>query len=210
MKKQSYERVIEKDIIEVKQYLLALIDEYTIQDIHDLVNRSIDVDDLKRRLSKRKELELVVFSEIKRMIDCASCFNEIEYHLVMMNLLIDKHYEPMLVYKYKFLNYIVEKAGFNIETYCLLRHLIKYTDKNVNNFIDALAKRLGFTNEHYHYLASHILLLEKQYKKVYNHLGYVTIDEQLEYYLPALYNFSPRLYHKYAKMMYVPLSLEMI
>ena len=32
----------------------------------------------------------------------------------------------------------------------------------------ALATRLNFSNERYHYLASHILLLEKQYKKVYN------------------------------------------
>ena len=86
----------------------------------------------------------------------------------------------------------------------------QFTNNNLNDFIMALATRLNFSNERYHYLASHILLLEKQYKKVYNHLEYITIDERLGRYLPALYNFSPRLYNKYARMMYIPLNLAIM
>ena len=38
MKKQSYQKVIDKDIIEVKQYLLDISEGYWMQDIHDLIN----------------------------------------------------------------------------------------------------------------------------------------------------------------------------
>ena len=43
-------------------------------------------------------------------------------------------------------NYIIENGGFSIETYCLLRHLIKFTNNNLNDFIMALATRLNFSN----------------------------------------------------------------
>ena len=210
MKKQSYQKVIDKDIIEVKQYLLDISEGYWMQDIHDLINISMDVKIIRKKLMRRKDLELAVFSKIKKLIDQAQGLNEMENHLIMMNLLLDKHYSPMLTYKYKLLNYIIENGGFSIDTYCLLRHLIKFTNNNLNDFIMALATRLNFSNERYHYLASHILLLEKQYKKVYNHLEYITIDERLGRYLPALYNFSPRLYNKYARMMYIPLNLAIM
>lgn len=210
MKKQSYQRVIEKDIIEVKQYLLDISEGSWMQDIHDLVNASMDVSIIKKKLAKRKDLKLALFSKIKRLIDQAQGLNEMEDHLVMMNLLLDKYYEPMLTYKYKLLNYIIENGGFSIETYCLLRHLIKFTNNNIDNFVKAVANRLNFNDERYHYLAAQVLLLEKQYKKVYNHFGYITIDEELMRYLPALYNFSPRLYNKYARIMYMPLNLAML
>ena len=125
MKKQSYQKVIDKDIIEVKQYLLDISEGYWMQDIHDLINISMDVKIIRKKLMRRKDLELAVFSKIKKLIDQAQGLNEMENHLIMMNLLLDKHYSPMLTYKYKLLNYIIENGGFSIETYCLLRHLIK-------------------------------------------------------------------------------------
>lgn len=210
MKKQSYQRVIEKDIIDVKKYLLDISEGYWMQDIHDLVNASNDISIIKRKLMKRADLQLVVFSKIKKLIDQVLDLNEMENHLVMMNILLNKHYEPMLTYKYKLLNYVIENGGFSIETYCILRHLIKFSNNNIDNFVQAVAIRLNFSNERYHYLATHILLLEKQYKRVYNHLEYVTIDDELKFYLPALYNFNPRLYNKYARMMYIPLNLAMM
>lgn len=210
MKKQSYQRVIEKDIIEVKRYLLEISEGYWMQDVHDLVNASMDVRIIQKKIMKRNDLKLLIFSKIKRLVDQAQSLNEMENHLIMMNILIDRHYQPMLLYKYKLLNHIIENGGFSIETYCLLRHLIKFTNKNINDFTYGLALRLNFTKEHYHYLACHILLLEKQYKKVYEHLKYITIDKELEYYLPALYNFSPRLYDKYAKIVYMPLNLAIM
>ena len=59
-------------------------------------------------------------------------------------------------------------------------------------------------NEELHNTVKH---LEKEYKKVYHYFKYISIDERIERYLPSLYNYSPRLYRKYAKMMYVPLEL---
>ena len=44
MKTQSYEKVIDKDIVDVKRYLLDISESYWMQDIHDIVNKSMDSD----------------------------------------------------------------------------------------------------------------------------------------------------------------------
>ena len=77
MKKQSYQKVIDKDIIEVKQYLLDISEGYWMQDIHDLINISMDVKIIRKKLMRRKDLELAVFSKIKKLMrECAAnCFH---------------------------------------------------------------------------------------------------------------------------------------
>ena len=203
--KQSYWCVYDQDIISVIRYLLKLCDD--IQDVHDLINQSMDLHMLKRKISKNKEIEILVFTRIKRLIDRVSSFEAMEYHLIMMNILIDQHFYPLLVYKYKLLNHILELGGFSVEIYCLLRHLIKYSPKVIEPFVLSVCQKLNFSQDKYYYLICRILLLEKEYKKVYHYFKYVSIDDEIERYLPALYNYNPRLYRKYAKMMYVPIEL---
>ena len=203
--KQSYWCVYDQDIISVKRYLLKLCDD--IQDVHDLINQSMDLHMLKRKISKNKEIEILVFTRIKRLIDRVSSFEAMEYHLIMMNILIDQHFYPLLVYKYKLLNHILELGGFSVEIYCLLRHLIKYSPKVIEPFVLSVCQKLNFSQDKYYYLICRILLLEKEYKKVYHYFKYVSIDDEIERYLPALYNYNSRLYRKYAKMMYVPIEL---
>lgn len=199
MKIQSYESVINKDIIAVKTYLLEISEGCWMQDIHDLINMSMDGMMIKKKLNHRKDLRLIIFSKIKILIDQSISFDEMENHLVMLNLLLNQDYQPLVIYKHNLLNYIVEKAGFNEKTYCLLRHLIKFNVNRIESFIETLAIKLNLSIERYHYLAAYILLIEKKYKKAYGHLEYVTFDEKLKYYLPALYNYSPWLYYKYSK-----------
>ncbi|MFR2767859.1 MAG: hypothetical protein ACLTAI_05920 [Thomasclavelia sp.] len=127
-----------------------------------------------------------------------------------MNILLDKYYQPLLVYKYKLLNYIIENAGFCITTYCLIRHLIKYDEKILESFIETLSSRLNLSVERYHYLASYILLLEGCYKKAYLHLEYVTMDEYLKSFIPELRNYSWRLYRKYYNRIDMPLDFLMV
>ena len=120
---QSYWQVVDRDIIDVKRYLLTVCED--VDEVHDLVNQSMDIYILKKKIAKNKELEILVFTRIKRLIDRAVSLQEMEYDLVMMNLLIEQHFYPLLIYKYKLLNHILELGGFSVETYCLLRHLIK-------------------------------------------------------------------------------------
>lgn len=202
---QNYWEVVDRDIVEVKRYLLIVGKD--IDEIHDLINQSMDIHILKKKIAKNKELEILVFTRIKRLIDQAVSLQEMEYNLVMMNLLIEQNFYPLLVYKYKLLNHILELGGFSVEIYCLLRHLIKFSPKVIESFVLSVCKRLNINQEKYYYLTCHILLLEKEYKKVYHYFKYISIDEKIERYLPFLYNYSPRLYRKYAKMMYVPLEL---
>lgn len=207
---KSYETITDKDIIEVKKYILEISESYWSQDLHDIINHSIDINMLKKKINKRKDLQLVIFSKIKKLVDNSISLNEMENHLIYMNILLDVHYRPLLIYKYNLLNHIVNNGGFSIETYCLLRHLIKFNNKVIESFVETLANRLNLSMERYHYLASYILLLEKNYKKSYWHLEYIIIDQEIERFLPALYNFSPRLYNKFSKKMMESLNLALI
>ena len=210
MKVRSYQSVVEKNIEDVKRYLLQISEGYWLQDIHDIVNSSFEIKSIKKKINKKKNLQLIVFSKIKKLVDDSTCFDEIEYHLVFMNILLDKYYQPLLVYKYKLLNYIIENAGFCITTYCLIRHLIKYDEKILESFIETLSSRLNLSVERYHYLASYILLLEGCYKKAYLHLEYVTMDEYLKSFIPELRNYSWRLYRKYYNRIDMPLDFLMV
>ena len=210
MKVRSYQSVVEKNIVDVKRYLLQISEGYWLQDIHDIVNSSFEIKSIKKKINKKKNLQLIVFSKIKKLVDDSTCFDEIEYHLVFMNILLDKYYQPLLVYKYKLLNYIIENAGFCITTYCLIRHLIKYDEKILESFIETLSSRLNLSVERYHYLASDILLLEGCYKKAYLHLEYVTMDEYLKSFIPELRNYSCRLYRKYYNRIDMPLDFLMV
>ncbi|WP_285959814.1 hypothetical protein [Thomasclavelia spiroformis] len=210
MKVRSYQSVVEKNIVDVKRYLLQISEGYWLQDIHDIVNSSFEIKSIKKKINKKKNLQLFVFSKIKKLVDDSTCFDEIEYHLVFMNILLDKYYQPLLVYKYKLLNYIIENAGFCITTYCLIRHLIKYDEKILESFIETLSSRLNLSVERYHYLASYILLLEGCYKKAYLHLEYVTMDEYLKSFIPELRNYSWRLYRKYYNRIDMPLDFLMV
>lgn len=210
MKVRSYQSVVEKNIVDVKRYLLQISEGYWLQDIHDIVNSGFEIKSIKKKINKKKNLQLIVFSKIKKLVDDSTCFDEIEYHLVFMNILLDKYYQPLLVYKYKLLNYIIENAGFCITTYCLIRHLIKYDEKILESFIETLSSRLNLSVERYHYLASYILLLEGCYKKAYLHLEYVTMDEYLKSFIPELRNYSWRLYRKYYNRIDMPLDFLMV
>lgn len=210
MKVKSYESVIDKDIIEIKKYLLTMGHDDFQEVINDLVNNSFEIKSLKRKVNKRKDLQRFIFSRIKKNIDESLSFDQIEYHLVFMNILLNKDYQPMLVYKYKLLSYIINEVGFCITTYCLIRHLIKYDVSKIEMLVDNFSVKLNLSIHRYHYLASYILLLEKCYKKAYTHLEHVSIDSYLECFVPELYHYSPRLYRKYCKKMCISFNLVAI
>ena len=93
---RSYEQMTDVSIMEVKTYLLIHSEGVYQQDIYDLMNKCLDVSQLKRKLNKRKDLQLWLFTTIKRYIDCSLSYNEMEYHLIMMNILIHQHFRPFV------------------------------------------------------------------------------------------------------------------
>ena len=176
---KSYEQMTDVSIMEVKTYLLIHSDGIYQQDIYDLMNTCIDVFQLKRKLNKRKDIQLWLFSNIKRYIDCSLSYNEMEYHLFY---------------------YILDHSDFNIEIYCLVRHLLTFKMNQLNQVILGMTHYKMMSDEQTHYQASLILLLEKQYKQAYFHLPFVTLDEAFKRFEKSLYNYSPSryemLYHK--------------
>jgi hypothetical protein len=123
-----------------------------------------------------------------------------EYHLVMMNLLINQHFKPLVEYKYNLFYYILDHSDFNIKIYCLVRHLLTFKMNQLNQVILGMTHYKMMSDEQMHYQASLILLLEKQYKQAYFHLPFVTLDESFRRFEKSLYNYSPyryeMLYHK--------------
>lgn len=53
MKVRSYQSVVEKNIVDVKRYLLQISEGYWLQDIHDIVNSSFEIKVLKKINKKR-------------------------------------------------------------------------------------------------------------------------------------------------------------
>ena len=178
---KSYEQMTDVSIMEVKTYLLIHSDGIYQQDIYDLMNTCIDVFQLKRKLNKRKDIQLWLFSNIKRYIDCCLSYNEMEY-------------------QYNLFYYILDHSDFNIEIYCLVRHLLTFKMNQLNQVILGMTHYKMISDEQTHYYASLILLLEKQYKQAYFHLPFVTLDEAFKRFEKSLYNYSPyryeMLYHK--------------
>lgn len=194
MKIRNYQDVIDKSIIEVKKYLLAHSEGYYQQDIHDIMNQSIDVFCLKRKLNQRKDIQVWLFSQIKKSIDQCLSYDQMEEHLIYMNILIDPFFKPLLEYKYNLFYYILNRSDFTIEIYCLLRHLLKMNFRHLDNYITSMTSLLNLSEYQYHHISSEILLLEKQYKQAYRHLPCIEFDHSLERYQKALYNYSPRQY----------------
>lgn len=196
MNTRNYEQVIDKSIIDVKRYLLKHSQGYYQQDIHDIMNTSIDVSILKKKLNKRADIQLWLFTEIKKTIDQCLSYDDMEEHLIMMNLLISRYYRPLLEYKYRLFYYILDGSHLSLEIYCLLRHLIDYRKTNLEQFIKSIAVYQLYGEDEFHHLASEIYLLEQKYKQAYRHLPYVSFDRSLQRFERALYNYSPLQFEK--------------
>ena len=132
MKLRSYQRATNKSIIEVKRYLLEMSKGIYEQDIHDIMNQCIDTYQLKKKLNKRKDIQLWLFTNIKKAIDHSVSFDDIENHLIYMNHLIQSTYQPLLEYKYKLFYYILDQVSFSVESYCLIRHLLKFKTPDID------------------------------------------------------------------------------
>ncbi|MFV0393696.1 MAG: hypothetical protein ACK5LC_04780 [Coprobacillaceae bacterium] len=191
MKYKSYETCINKSIMEVKMYLLLLVGGTYQQEVHDIVNNSIDIKQLQKQLRKRTDISLVIFTSIKKALDEADTFSILEDHLVYLNLLLDPLFPPVIKYKYNLFNYILDSEDFTVQSYCILRHLLKFNENTINDFIQYMCNKKQLTNEEYHYLASEIFCVEHLYGDAYQHLPYVSFDEHLQKYKFPLYQYSP-------------------
>lgn len=196
MKQLNYELATNKSIMETKLYLLSLAKGRLQQDIHDIVNGSIDNQTLQKNLSKRKDIILFIFSSIKKTLDEVTQLEDFEEHLVYMNILIDPHFKPMLLYKYNLFQNIIKIRSFTGDTYCILRHLIQWGKKQLPDFIQYISDRLHIEEEQYHALATSIYCIEGQYKLAYKHLSFIEFDYRLEPYRQRLYHYSIYKYYK--------------
>lgn len=196
MEYKSYERCTDKSITEVKLYILLLMHAEQYQEIHDIVNRSINIKQLQRRINKRGDISLQIFNNIKKKIDQATNFMEVEDHLVFMNVLLSPTFGPVISYKYNIFERVIYNSDFTLQTYCILRHLLILNKGEFSDFIMCMCHMANKTEQEFHYLATEILCIEQQYDDAYQHIEHVTFDEHLEKYKSALYHYSPYKFRK--------------
>ena len=53
MKVQSYQNIVDRDIVDVKRYLLKISEGYWLQDIHDIINTSFEIKSIKKKINKK-------------------------------------------------------------------------------------------------------------------------------------------------------------
>jgi hypothetical protein len=133
---------------------------------------------------------------LKKALDEADTLTILEEHLVYLNILLDPLFSPVVRYKYNLFQYIVLHQDFTVQSYCILRHLLKFKLQNLNEFITYMCERSHKSKEEYHYLAGEIYCIEHLYDDAYEHLKYVSFDEYLERYKFALYQYSPYKFKK--------------
>lgn len=199
MKKQRYQKVTNKSIVEVKGYVLNMDFGEVSQEIWDIVNTSIDAYILRKKIMQRKDIALILFHKIKKAIDNADSYEEIEEHLVYMNILLDNRFLPVTRYQYNLFWLIVSQQALTPETYCLLRHLIKYSEKQLPTFIDYLHQKLEMSVKTYHQVATAIFCIEQCYRQAYRHLSYIGWDDSLLEYQKGLENHSPYKFYMLTK-----------
>lgn len=186
--KLSYQEVTDKRIDEVKDYLYQIASKN--YQFLDAIEYTMDIKEIKRIINKNKGYQVYLFMVIKNQIDHVQTYEDFENHLIMLNLLFGLDFKTLNKYKYNLFTYILDKFPRNLDTYCLLRHLIDF--KNFLLFVE----NLYVGNQNYHYLMSEVLLLERKYKEAFEHVKYVGLDNELSRYKHVLYNYSPRNYHK--------------
>lgn len=192
MKTKNYHQVTDKSIMEVKQYLLAIAPNH--QDVDDIVNSSMDIYEIKKNLHKNAKLELAVFSKIKACLDQSQDFDEMEHHLIFLNLIFYQHFHPVRLYEYRLFQYIMDHQALTLETYCIMRHLIEFKGKVLPEFILYLCSKMeveGATD----LLIAEVLCLEHEYRYVYPYLQNIDLDD-LGIFQKGLYHYSPYKYHR--------------
>lgn len=197
MNHSSYEKSMDKSIIEIKIYVLLLIEGTYKQEIHEVINNSIDIKQLQRNIKRRQDISLLLFMKIKKALDEAETLQMLEEHLVYMNILLDPLFSPVVSYKYNLFQYLMKQQDFDLQTYCILRHLIQFKNHRLPEFIDYMCNKDTMSQEEYHLLASEIFCLEHLYDDAYEHVSFVGTNTNLERYKLALYKYSP---HKYKKI----------
>ncbi|MDD8049481.1 MAG: hypothetical protein PHH04_07830 [Thomasclavelia sp.] len=193
MEKRSYEEVYNINTGTLKLYLLKIGKGAYQDELLDLIMFVSDNNQLQKALSKRKDIQLWLFSILKREASKAKDYNELEVILAYMNIIFDKKFKPLYDYKY-FLSKQIIKTGFDIDNYCLLRHLIRYSNKILEEFIVFMAGECDLNVYKYHYMGAYINLLEGNYKQAFIHLNYIEIDDELKVYDKALANSNPLKY----------------
>lgn len=192
MKYQSYEKMYERDIWELKRFLMKFVSTYQMPYFLEWIYLARDLADLRDLVQQHSVMQVRLFHFIKKQFDVTQ---ELEEQLIYMRLLLDWEEEHYQIYRQKMRIYLQSLATsyWTSDIYVLWRHLFS----SPKQALKALQWRTD--DELQRYFLCEIYLIEENYKKAYTYLKDCRYEGALKQYDSCLKAYSPLKYYLYAQ-----------
>lgn len=198
MKYQSYEKMYEVDVWEVKQFLLKVASDYKMSGLEKMILLAKDLEEMHDLIQKSEIYQKRVFITLKKQLDIETDTVKMEQCLVYMKLLLDWEYSFYEDYRHRLMAHLIEMSQTYLtsDVYCLMRHLIQPARSKRR----ALIESLNITqDETQRYFICEIYLIEEDYQMAYTYLKrcrYEGVLQEYDFELKAYHSLKYRLYAK--------------
>lgn len=157
--RKDYKSVNDISLATQKNYLLKVCHN---EELKDLLYDCMTHKQFQKLLNEKKINNLLYIHALHALYK-SSDYEELEYHLVMMNSLF--HYQSYTDLK-KQLFQKISKKSITINEYCVIRHLIRFQNISFCDMISVLSKHYEVSDEE----CARICLLEDEYHLAYKYL----------------------------------------
>ncbi len=180
---------------ELKEYFLNISKGSVFEKhVNDLLIYALDNSMIISKIKREDKLTAYFYTQIKKEIESASTHQELEYKLMLLNMLPNTVY--IETYKNNLIKHILENTSFNIETYCLMRHLMRHKTKQTKEVMQIMISMQGDSKKYYYQEAFSILCLEQDYASAIKYIQYLDIETntklimELQKFVPVRYCIS--------------------
>lgn len=195
MKFKSYQAMYERDIWEIKEFLLRFAAYYRFEVLAEKIYMAKNIGEIHRIINKTALYQQRLFTYIKKYFDTT---NEIEKQLVYMRLLIDWQFNLYMFYRKKMMCKLQNMMPHYLtsDIYVLVRHLLPKGKAHRQAFIEMYS---DISDEVQNYFLCEIYLIEEDYKMAYTYLKACRYEGVLRDYDFELKTYSSLKYRLYAQ-----------
>lgn len=195
MKFKSYEEMYQRDIWEVKKFLLRFASHYRFEGLAQQIYMAADMEELYGYLNHSTLYQQRLFRYIQGQFGES---HQLEKQLVYMRLLLDWNFSLYANYRRKMLTHLKGLIAnyLTSEIYVLLRHLLPKGKSVRRCFIERYS---NLADEVQNYFLCEIYLIEEDYKMAYTYLKVCRYEGILKAYDEDLKAYSWIKYRLYAQ-----------
>lgn len=195
MKYKSYEKMYQKDIWEIKEFLLRFAAYYQIDDLKDRLYLARDLPEIKKIIGHYpQQVQRRLFSFIKAFFEANQ---DLEQQLIYMHLLLNWKDPIYSAYRIKMKQRLesFQTTYLTTDLYVLMRHLLPNFTKVKTYYLSSLKENDEIQN----YFLCEIYLVEEDYQMAYTYLKGCRYEGALKQYDASLKAYSPLKYRLYAQ-----------